>query len=258
MSEYRHSNSVLTPTAYNASDNTDTSFPATNVGTYSWPNRIYKSSTVDLADWVGVDLGSAKAVTDVVVDNVNVSIIKIQASSTSIGDVTPDYTTGVLSVAQNPVEGKMRYILRDISETYRYWWVLCQSIATYPTGGVFSVGSFTCLSATTTWSQSPERVEIQKKSVIRPQSIGGGGKPVGVGNRYAHLRIPPGVMLPGMRATLNEVLGYGEDTTFLMDFNDGTTYNWYWVNRIGDTEIKVPGSNMIEISPGMLLKTVVD
>src|SRR5262245_18294568 len=80
--------------------------PATNIGMYNRPHVAWYSSAnlTSGATYVGMDLGAQKSVAAVIIDNINISSIKIQSAGNSAFSSalkTVDVTVGAYPVERN-------------------------------------------------------------------------------------------------------------------------------------------------------------
>lgn len=96
------------------------SFPATNVLTLCRPYRRWKATDITTSEWIGLDLGSAKAVDCVFVNNINVNAIYIEADAAATFDSNagqPDYTTGIVTVSRDYSDDRYKYVLYNEGAT---------------------------------------------------------------------------------------------------------------------------------------------
>lgn len=239
---------IQTPAGYLSSGD-DSSFPKANIGIFHKPNRPWKSAAnvVSGTTYVGVDLGAAMTLAAVVIDHINLTGIKIQASSTS--DFSSDVTTSAaLGTAQNELDGRWKRIyftsgtdLESVSK--QYWRILANSNNTVPGGvpGKMRVGSMICLAGYKEWASGVSDYQEIPLEATRPNSeyAGGGDDPVILGNPYEGLVLGAAPFSRAlMRSDLLELLRQGLGRYFVFYPNRGVTSEVYVVRRAADVALR--------------------
>ncbi len=212
-------------------------FPADNVTSITYPWRLWKANSGVAGQWVGLNLGSAKAVKAVVIDHVNFTSAKIQADAAATFDSdggNPQYDSTALTVSKDPRDGRYK-LIHTCDQTYQYWRCYCNSTPVSGTGTYLYVGAMCALGSYVTLSANPGFT--YDTTPKEPTLNEGSGEPVSIGHGYVEL---------GFNST-----NYGDDVSFESELlallvwgkaqplviyrNNSNTSEVYIAYRIGDT-----------------------
>lgn len=245
--------SFATPTSY-IKLNENGAFPASNIGAYTKPYRTWKGTDcVSGSTYVGAYYSTPAALVGVLLDNINVASIKIQAhTSDSWG--APDYDSGALTVSKDPWDSRYKVILiGDGTTPYatKSYWRVVTNTSTPVSGSVMSLGGWLGLTAVTTWDTNPGfpyEVTPCQGILTNDDFASEADEPVELGNRYAVLTLNQSVMPLAMKSTLGTVLStYSPATPFVFFRNNSDTSEVYIVHRVGRAKIALAGPNHYQL-----------
>lgn len=259
----------------------DSTFTEDNLEVYTDPWRPAKSSgNVSTSTYFGADFGSAVALAAVAVDNINISSIKIQASSAATFDANL-IDSGAITVGQNPIEALPQYPLGGRYKhlfltagtdfdgaTRRYWRVLSNASARVPfwdgpsdtgTNGVLLLGSIVWVNSLTTLaSGSSSYDETPLEATLTNENfVGGGAQPVITGNPHGAFSLGAApASRSAMRADILNVLRHGVGRWMLFHKNDSDLAEFYICRRAADVTLSQDSPTTFRFA-GMTFQTAV-
>lgn len=229
-----------TPSGYISSGDA-AGFPASDVFLLTRPKEPWKGDGTPAIQnaYVGIDLGSAKAVEYLAVDHINVDSVYLQGNENSAFSGL-GYSYGPLPVGQDPIDGRYKICYR-VNATYQYHRVLADSTTTTDGGSVLKVGA---LGATKTPYTLTAPFGRPFNVTPHKRTLGiGTGTPVGMGEVFARITLNSANYgtETSMRADILRLLRYGEGAPILIFLNDGNSYEMYFCHRTGSVEVSRPG-----------------
>jgi hypothetical protein len=257
MGNFIIANSFATISAY-VKDTENASFPATNVGDYSKPYVPWRATTLtNTTTYVGLDFGVNTTLTAVVVDNLNVTSVKVQHSSD--GSSWSDDAT--VTVSQDLSDGRYKFWSALSTWTYRYLRLLLNTTTTTDSTNTMMVGTILPITSYTTLgtniSGSYDRTSVQ---AIEPVELAGGGRaPVKLGERYTQLALsaPAYPYTTATEADIWKLIGsYEPQDPFVFYHNLSSTAEVYICRRVGSVTISQRGPAHSQVGT-ILLEEVV-
>lgn len=254
MGNFIISAAVVTPSAV-VKDTENAAYPATNVTDYAHPNVPWRATTLTSGTtYIGLDYGAATALVAVVIDNINVTSVKIDSSADG-ASWTNRYT---VAVSLDVTDGRYKAYQALTSWNYRYLRVLLNVSSTIDGTAVMSCGSVVGLSAVTTLTENTSGTydRTPLKAVARNDDFAGGGRnPIALGARYCQITISGPVQhyTSAVEMDLFTILGtYGEELVWCFYHNLSSTAEVYWVHRVGTATISQPGPAHLLLSSVVL------
>ena len=244
MAALVYGTSFNVPSAVTASSE-QAAFPGTNAKLLRYPRRSWKTDGVIENATLAYDWGTATGMTAVVLDDVNFVTVKIQADSASTFNTAaglPEYDSGNQTISQDGRDGRYKLFF-VFTQTYRYVRIKIISTTTTDSSSSARVGSFGVLNVYSTWGGNfgfPLEWSARK-----PVMGVGTSEPLAVGGRYTQLVLNSTHYSNSlsMEATLNTMMGLGEDTLFCLYLNKANTSEVYLCDRVGSVSLSTAGPN---------------
>jgi len=261
MANFIFGTSWYAPSNYYVSTTT-AGFPGSAAYDYRHPYRPWKGTAATngtitggtASEWVGYDLGSSVAPVAAVIDNCNVTTVKIVGATNSAFS-TSVIKSNTITLTADPADGKYKAYLDHDNEpviggsSKRYWRI--ENVGTVTTDGdEMRVGSLSFFGTITEWSENlGETYEEEFQQEVRFGSgiVGGSREPKVVGNPGCTITIGGSFQSLGLRSSVLDILRLSEGVPFMFYRNQGTTSQVYIVHRVGRVVVSQPGVNHIRV-----------
>jgi hypothetical protein len=217
----------------------DTDYPSDNVTLITYPFRPWRpGAPLIYGQWIGLDLGSAKAIDAIVLDNMNFTSCKIQADAAATFDSgeggEPEYDSGAITISKDPRDQRYK-LFYAVDQTYRYWRCLVYTIGVVDDLGTASVGAMCALTTYVTLSANPG---FPYDTTVKEPTINEGtGEPITLGHRYIQLDLASTNYDDALtfESDLLTLLHIGKAQPIVIYRNNANTCEVYIMYRVGDT-----------------------
>lgn len=236
-----------------------TAFPLSNVLDYRHPYKQARcTANTSGTTYIGVDLGtSPSAISAIVVGNVNVASVKIQAHSADSWG-TPSHDSGALTVAKDDLTGRYNYFYQPSSWTSnnRYIRVLSNTATETDGTNVLAVGYILVLTNTTTLS-TPLADPIDAapiEPILTADGYGGADHTLSVGETRAEITLAQSVSASDNDSEILTLFRQnGESGDLVWYWNNSDTSQVYVVRRRGRAALTYTGPNSRRVA-GVVLR----
>ena len=245
------SNSFATPLAF-VSSSENASFPMTNLADYTHPNRPFKSTElVSGTTYVGLNFGVATALAALVLDNINLTAVKIGHSSNGSSWTDTDAT---VTVAQDGADGRYKAYIALTAWNYQYVRVLANTGTATDNTAVLRLGGIAALTSVTTLTENPsgnyDRMPLQATD-LNDDFSSGIAEPTRMGERYCEIGLNGPTQRNSTAVTsdfLTLIGGYAKHIPFVFYRNTGNPEEVYILRRWADVALSLQGPNKLSFS----------